>query len=236
MAVCAAMRPKSSGRHVALLDLVAVLQQPLLVDLRRLGVDQLARLGVDGRLAGLLLDLVEQLLLEVGRQDQLVDAEVAAAAVHLHARVLGRLGRLLVGRQQRVLQRPHQAVGRDALLALEDADGFDDLLGHPLSLHARLLRLISAYGIDTTPSSAATVTSSSDAPTSSPVIALVAVARLAQAQARPAADEAPEVVRLAQRALRARRGDLERRSRVSRSRRCPVTRSHSSRRPRRGGR
>ena len=155
-------------RDVALVDLVAVLHQPLLIDLGRLGVDQLAGLRVDGRLARLLLDLVEQLLLEVGRQDQLVDAEVAADAVDLDARVLGRLGRLLVGREERVLQRRHQAIGGDPLLALEDADGLDDLLGHP-SPSSRLLRLISEYGIATTPSSAATVTSSSDAPTSSPV-------------------------------------------------------------------
>ena len=142
MAVCAAMRPKSCGRDVALLDLVAVLHQPLLVDLGRLGVDHLPRLGIDGGLAGLLLDLVEQLLLEVGRQQQLVHAEVAARAVHLHARVLRRIRRLLVGRQERVLQRRHQAVRGDSLLALEDADGLDDLLGHR-SPSSRLLRLIS---------------------------------------------------------------------------------------------
>src|SRR4029453_9732073 len=134
----------------------------------RLGVDELARLGIDGRLAGLLLDLVEQLLLEVRRQDQLVYAEVAAAAVDLDAGVLGRLGRLLVGREERVLQCRHQAIGGDSLLALEDSDGLDDLLGHPPPSR-RLLRLISVYGIATSPSSAATVTSSSEAPTSSPV-------------------------------------------------------------------
>ncbi len=58
--------PEVVGRDVALLDLVAVLGQPLLVDLGRLGVDELARLRVDGRLAELLLDLVEQLVLELG--------------------------------------------------------------------------------------------------------------------------------------------------------------------------
>ena len=105
--------PEVLGRHVVLLDLIAVLREPLLVDLRRLGVDHLARLRVDRRLAGLLLDLVEQLLLEVGRQEQLEDAEVAARAVHLDAGVLRRLGRLLVGRQERVLERGHQPVGGD---------------------------------------------------------------------------------------------------------------------------
>ena len=73
------------GGGVALLDLVAVLHQPLLVDLGRLGVDHLPRLRVDGRL-GLLLDLVERLLLEVERQDQLVDAEVLRSGRPLRAR------------------------------------------------------------------------------------------------------------------------------------------------------
>src|SRR6185436_3136344 len=156
------------GSDVALLDLVAVLHEPLLVDLRRLGVDHLARLRVDGRLPGLLLDLVEELLLQVRRKQQLVHAEVTAAAVHLNARVLRRSGRLLVGRQKRVLQRRHQAVGGDSLLALEDPDGLNYLLGHR-SPSSRLLRFISEYGIVRTPVSAAIVTSSSLAPTSSPV-------------------------------------------------------------------
>jgi hypothetical protein len=130
------------GGDVVLLDLVAVLHQPLLVDLGRLGVDHLAGLGVDGGLARLLLDLVEQLLLEVGRKDQLVHAKVSAVAVHLDARVLGGVLSLLVGREERVLQRGHQAVGGDALLALEHTDGLDDLLRHPFPSN-RLLRLIS---------------------------------------------------------------------------------------------
>ena len=140
-----------------------------------------------------------------------IHAEVAARAVHLHARVLRRPGRLLVGRQERVLEGRHQAVGGDALLALEDSDGLDDLLGHR-SPSSRLLRLISEYGIDTTPSSAATVTSSSLAPTSSPVKLLWPSLGSRSAHARATAEEAAEVVRLRQRPLGTRRGDLERRS------------------------
>ena len=154
-------------RDVALVDLIAVLREALLVDLGRLGLAQLARLRVHLRLAQLLLHLVEQLLLELGGQDQLEHEEVTGLPVHLHAGVLRRAGRLLVGREERVLERLHQAVCRDALLALEHSHGLDDLLGHRAS--RRLLLLISEYGIDTTPSSAATVTSASDAPTSSPV-------------------------------------------------------------------
>ena len=72
-----------------------------------------------------------------------------------------------------------------------------------------------------TPPSAASVTSSSEAPTSSPVklrarLARAALAlgregtRVARAHARAPADEAAEVRGLGQRALGARRGDLQR--------------------------
>ena len=117
-------------RHVAARDLVLVLGQLLEVDLRLLGLAQLARLGVD---RALLLDrLLDELLLELRRQDQLEHAEVRGVAVHVDARVLGRAGRLLVGGQQRVLEREHQLLRRDALLFLERLDGLDDLLAHYL--------------------------------------------------------------------------------------------------------
>ena len=115
LAVCAAIRPKSVGVTSRRRDLVLVLGKPLEVDLGLLGLAQLARLGVD---RALLLDrLVDQLLLELRRQDQLEHAEVGRAAIHVDARVLGRAGRLLVGGEQRVLERQHQLLRRDALLA-----------------------------------------------------------------------------------------------------------------------
>ena len=156
------------GRDVALGDLIAELHQSLERDLGRFGLAQLAGLRIDLRLSGLLLDLVEQLLLDVLRDVELVDAEVPVLVVHLHARVLGRTGCLLVRGQQGVLERLHEPVGGDALLSLQHGDGVEDLLAHRPS-STRLLRPISEYGIETTPSSAATVTSSSEAPTSSPV-------------------------------------------------------------------
>ena len=64
--------------------------------------------------------------------------------------------------------------------------------------------------MDTTPVSAATVTVSSVAPTSSPVKLVWPSSAPARAHARATADEAAEVVGLGERALRARRGDLER--------------------------
>ena len=69
---------------------------------------------------------------------------------------------------------------------------------------------MSAYGIATTPVSAAIVTSASVAPTSSPVKDVWPSRGVAQADAGAAAEEAAEVVGLGQRALAARRGDLER--------------------------
>ena len=89
-------------------------------------------------------------------------------------------------------------------------DGLDDLLASCAQPSSRLLRLMSEYGIDTTPSSAATVTSSSLAPTSSPVKLLRPSCALARAHARAAPEEAAEVVRLGQRALGPGRGHLER--------------------------
>jgi hypothetical protein len=120
---------------VAGLDLVLELGQAGGVDVGRLRDDHLAGLWIDPALLerGGLLGLVEQLLLEVGGKDQLVDAEVAGLALHPDARVPRRAGLLLVGRQQRVLQGQHQLLLRDALLSAEDAHGVDDLLRHAQS-------------------------------------------------------------------------------------------------------
>ena len=93
-------------------------------------------------LAGLLLDalevvdralarVVEQAHLEIGRQLDREDAEVALV-VEDHRRVPCRAGRLLVRREQRVLERSDEGAALDALLALDLAYGVNDLLAHPL--------------------------------------------------------------------------------------------------------
>ena len=118
-------------RDVALLDLVLELGQARERDLRRLGDDHLAGLGVDAplELAGrLLLGLVEQLVLELLGQDQLLDAVLAEVGIQVHARVAHGVGLLLVGRQQRVLEGGDELLLGDALLPGERADGVDDLL------------------------------------------------------------------------------------------------------------
>ena len=79
--------PEVVGRDVAGLDLVLVGLEHLGVELGLLGLAQLAGLGVD--LLLLLLDrLRHELLLQLGGQDQLEDAEVGGVAVEVHARVL----------------------------------------------------------------------------------------------------------------------------------------------------
>ena len=106
-----------AGGHVPCLDLVLVGGQHLGVELGLLGLAQLARLGVD-RLFLLVGGLLEELLLELGRQDQLKDQEVAGVAVQIDTRVAGRLGSLLVRGEQGVLERLHQRLGVDPLLLL----------------------------------------------------------------------------------------------------------------------
>jgi hypothetical protein len=134
-------------RDVAQLDLVLEVRQPRRVDVRRLRDDDLAGLGIHTpleRAGGLLLGLVEQLVLELGREQELLHDEVAGVAVHAHARVTGRAGLLLVGGQERVFERPHQLLLGDALLAPERLDCFDDLCGHGPQSPTRLERSISA--------------------------------------------------------------------------------------------
>ena len=125
MAVCAAMRPKSSGVTSSLVDLVAVFGELRRVDFRVLGLAHLARLGIDG---GALVDrLDDQVGLQALGDFQFDDAEVRGLAVHLHARVLGRAGLLLVSGEQRVLERDHQLLRLDALLARKRVHGLKDL-------------------------------------------------------------------------------------------------------------
>ena len=119
------MRPKSSGRDVALVDLVAILGELGGVDFRLLRFAQLAGLGIDDRT---LIDrLDDQVRLQALGNDQFDDAEVGRLAVHFDARVLGRSGLLLIGGQQRVLQGDHQLLGLDALLARQRMHRFQDL-------------------------------------------------------------------------------------------------------------
>jgi hypothetical protein len=130
LAVWAAIRPKSSGGDVAGGDLVLVGRDHLRVQLRVLGLAHFARLGVD---LGLLLQLgglSEKLLLQLRRQDQFEDAEVAGFVIEVDPRVFGGPGSLPVGREQGVLEGVHQPVGRDSLLCLERFDCVDDLLAH----------------------------------------------------------------------------------------------------------
>ena len=120
------------GGDVAGRDLVLVGGDHLRVELGILGLAQLARLGVD--LALLLFlrfgRLGQQLLLQLGRQDQFEDPEVAGLVVEVDACVFGGAGRLLVGREKGVRERVHQRVGGDPLLLLESLDCVDDLLAH----------------------------------------------------------------------------------------------------------
>src|SRR4029450_1179691 len=113
--------------------------------------------------------LLEQLLLDVGRELDREDAEVALVLVQLDHGMAGRARRLLVRREQRVFQRRDQRVAFDASVALELVDELDDLPAHrPSFSSTRLPRTISPYGMSTSPPSAATVTVSSPARVTSP--------------------------------------------------------------------
>src|SRR6266536_2005297 len=91
-------------------------------------------------LAGLLLEalellelalagVVEEALLDLDGQFDREDAEVAAV-VHLDGGVPGGARSLLVGGEQRVLERRDERSLLDALVALDLANSFDDLLAH----------------------------------------------------------------------------------------------------------
>ena len=95
-----------------------------------LGLAHLPRLRVDLRLLLGLGRFGQELLLQLRGQDQFEDAEVAGLVVEVDAGVFGGAGSLLVGGEQRVLERIHQLVGGDSLLLLERFDCLDDLLAH----------------------------------------------------------------------------------------------------------
>ena len=108
------MRPKSSGRDLDALDLAHVDAAEVEPDL----------------FAGLLVVDLEGLGVDVLREDELVDPHVAGLRVDLDRRVLGRVGRLLVGGQQRVLESLDESLEGDALLALDLPQSLDDLSTH----------------------------------------------------------------------------------------------------------
>ncbi len=153
------------------LDLVLVGGEQLRIELRLLGLLELAGLRVD---LGLLLlrRLGEQLLLELGGQDQLEDAEVSGLVVEVDPGIAGGPRLLLVRRQQGVLERRHQRLGIEALLLLEDLDCFDDLAAHDCtsdSSGTRFERLISSNGISISSPAASMLTASAPAAVRRPV-------------------------------------------------------------------
>ena len=136
-----------------------------------------------------------------GGQVQLPDGEVAGLAVHLDARVLGGVGGLLVGGQQRVLQRDEELLGRDALLPGEGACGFKDLFGHGLLPHE-----VGTLDVVVGDGHHAAVGGEGDRRVGRPdelagEAAAAVVAAVASAHAGAAAEEATEVVGLGERAL-----------------------------------
>ena len=119
---------------------------------------------VDRVLAG----LVEQALLEVGGELDREDAEVARV-VELDDGVAGRARGLLVGREQRVLERVDERARLDALLALDLA--YRSTISCVIALHPssiRLPRTIASYGISIVSSPNRSSSARSPAATTSP--------------------------------------------------------------------
>src|SRR4051812_26669795 len=138
------------GRHVLPVD-------EILGDLRPVDLEVVVGEERVVLLAGLLLDplqvveralarLVEKAHFQIGRNLDRVDAKVAAV-VELDGCVPGCTRRLLVGRKQRVLERGDERAAFDSLLALDLANGVNDLLAHdPLIPSSTMLaRTISSY-------------------------------------------------------------------------------------------
>ena len=124
MAVWAAILPKSSGVTSLFADLVPVLLELRRIDLGLLRFAHLPRLGVDRR--ALVDRLDDQVRLQTFGDDQFDHPEIGRLAVDHDAGVLGSTGLLLVRGQQRVLERDHQLLGLDALLAREHVHGVQD--------------------------------------------------------------------------------------------------------------
>ena len=102
LAVCAAMRPKSSG-VTSRSSIWSRYSSNLAGSISGSWGSTIS--PVSGSIVRALVDrLDDQVRLEALGDDQLDDAEVAGLGVELDARVLRRAGLLLVGRQQRVLE------------------------------------------------------------------------------------------------------------------------------------
>ena len=139
-------------RHVRALDLVLGNLRP--VDVEVVVVDErvraLAVLGLEDFELGnrTLAGLLDEALLDVGRQLDRVHAEVALV-VELDRGVARGAGCLLVCGQKRVLECVDQGLAVDPLLLLDYADRLDDLFGHLVPSSIRLPRTIESYGIST---------------------------------------------------------------------------------------
>ena len=120
--------------HVRALDLLLGDVGP--VDVQVLVRDEHMRALAVLHLGGLelgehaLASLLEQALLDVRRQLDREDAEVALLAVELDDGVARRARRLLVRGQQSVLERLDQSVALDSPIALELVNELDDLVAH----------------------------------------------------------------------------------------------------------
>ena len=112
--------------HLRPVELEIVVGEQRVVLLAGLGLEPLELLE------RALARLLEQPLLEVRRDLDRVDAEVALV-VELDGRVPRRARCLLVRGEERVLERLDERVAVDALLALDRADRFDDLSRHRLA-------------------------------------------------------------------------------------------------------
>ena len=192
-------------RHLRPVDVEVLVVDERVRVLAVLGLERL-ELG-DRALAGLL----DQRLLDVGRELDRVDAEVTLV-VELDRRVAGRARSLLVGGEQRVLERGDERRAVDSLLLLDDVNGFDDLAGHPVPSSSTFPRTIASYGISTGSSLSAATSRSERSPTatSSPRKLLPPGDRRGGAQGDLAADRALEVRAPPKRRLGAGRGDVDR--------------------------
>ena len=117
--------PEVAGRDVLLGDLVLVLLELRRIDLGVGRLDHVARLGVVRR--ALVDRLDDEVRLEALGDDELDDAEVGRLGVELDARVLRAIGLLLVGGEQRVLEREAELLGGDALLLCEHRHRIQDV-------------------------------------------------------------------------------------------------------------
>ncbi len=142
-------------------------------------------------------------LLEVLRDQELVDAEVGRIAVELDAGVLRRSGLLAVRRQEGILEGFHQGLGRDALLGREGVHRFKDLARHRYS-PVRLACLMSACSISSRPWSVPSVTARSSAATISPRQVMRSFCGAVNVTFATRPDEAGEVRGARERALAAR--------------------------------